>query len=216
MPPNLHGTDIILTNYMIGNDPSFFIFVSDEFRKIKDAEVKGLLEVSTGITKETVSGKGDNNTFSIQKDEHFVVYPSGSLHGKNLGWNGNNRSTSTTHNISSGNGAHKDDKVEGLDLENATMVEESAETTRRPTATAKPRVNPKKSAVELIPLPNLEFAVEWNQRGGFLEALGTLRLVRVKIGNLAKVCRNSELSQPKNLLETPGCDSISKEEFSIV
>ena len=148
MPPNLHGTDIILTNYMIGNDPSFFIFVSDEFRKIKDAEVKGLLEVSTGITKETVSGKGDNNTFSIQKDEHFVVYPSGSLHGKNLGWNGNNRSTSTTHNISSGNGAHKDDKVEGLDLENATMVEESAETTRRPTATAKPRVNPKKSAVE--------------------------------------------------------------------
>ena len=143
MPPNLHGTDIISTNYMIGNDPSFFIFVSDEFRKIKDAEVKGLLEVSTGITKETVSGKGDNNTNSIQKDEHFVVYPSGSLHGKNLGWNGNNRSTSTTQNISSGNGAHKDDKVEGLDLENATMVEESAESTRRPTATAKPRVNPK-------------------------------------------------------------------------
>ena len=69
MPPNSHGTNGILTNYMIGNGPSFFIFVSDEFRKIKDAKVKGPLDVSSGETMETGSGKGGNIINSIQKNK---------------------------------------------------------------------------------------------------------------------------------------------------
>ena len=152
MPPNSHGTNGIKINQMIKNDPSFFILNSDEFKKIKAAEVKRPLTMPAGISTESENGNGDSNTISTQKNKYFVVYPSGSRHETTLGLNGILRSSPTTKNCSFGNREQKYDKSEGEKLEDAKTDKHPAVAIRRPTATAKPQVGQKKSAVEFSQL----------------------------------------------------------------
>ena len=152
MPLNSLGTNGIKINQMIENDPSFFILNSDEFKKIKAAEVKRPLTMPAGISMESENGNGDSNTISTQKNNYFVEYPSGSHHEITLGLIGIHRSSSTTKNCSFGNSEQKYDKSESEKLEDAKTDKDPAVAIRRPTATAKPQVGQKKSAVEFSQL----------------------------------------------------------------
>ena len=149
MPPNSHGTNGITINQMIGNDPSFFILNSDEFRKTKAAEVKGRLNLPTNDTNDYGNRSGIRNTSPIKKYERVEAYPTGSHHRNTLGLNGINRSHSTLTNNSSGKRAYKETKSVGTRPEKEPIERKSAETTRRrPTATPKPRVGLKNPAAE--------------------------------------------------------------------